>query len=271
MSQTRSKGVSTTERSFALLDFLQEQDGATMRRMTEEFDLSKSTVHKHLTTLLQEGYVTKRGEHYHLGLAFYNKGEYVRRQREYFSVGKEIVEELHEDLKEDVEFIAETTGRAMIIHESYHDRGRYSGALQFQHEGMYFHLHSTAAGKAILAKMSNGRIRRIADEWGLPAYTDKTITDIDELIEEIEQTRERGYALSDEEYAEGLRAVSHCVEQPDGSALGAISVCVPIFRANETEFTERLPTRLEDYAETFEERIRDMESYERVSYSDPTD
>lgn len=257
MNESENANVSTTARSLDILDQLQRTNGATVRELVESLNLSKSTVHKHLNTLQERGYVSQRGEIYRLGMAFYNKGQYVRAERSYLDIAEDVVNKLDEALDEDIEFVVENAGRGMITCESYHDRSLYEGGLSLQHRGVYHHLHTMAAGKAIMAYFSEEHVREIVNQWGLPAYTDDTITDFDSLLEELERTRERGYALSDEEFTEGLRAVAYCIEHPDGSPLGALSVCVPIFRTSDAVFREVLPKDVGRYAAELEKRIHD--------------
>ena len=257
MTRQNGTGVTTTVRSLDILDELQRTNGATARELVEALDLSKSTVHAHLNTLQDRGYVWKRGELYRLGMAFYNKGQYVRAERSYLDIAEDVVDELDDVLDEDIEFVVENAGRGMITCESYHDRSLYDGGLSLQHQGAYFHLHTMAAGKAIMAYYSESHVREIADEWGLPAYTEESITDVDTLLEELDRTQERGYALSDEEFTKGLRAVAYCIEHPDGTPLGALSVCVPIFRTSDEVFHESLPKDVGRYAAELEKRIHE--------------
>lgn len=76
---------------------------------------------------------------------------------------------------------------------------------------------------------------------GAPRLTPNTITDEEELLEELERTRERGYALNDEESTSGLRAVSVSITDSDGSVLGALGVSGPTHRFTNGRFEEELP------------------------------
>jgi len=93
--------------------------------------------------------------------------------------------------------------------------------------GIQRHLHSTAAGKAILAEMPEQRVMDIISEHELPAETEHTITDPDSLVEELDEIREHGIAYNDEESVEGLRAVGVPVRGSNGIAIGALSVSGP--------------------------------------------
>ena len=248
----RKDMVTTTERSLEILDVIQDIDGATLSAIAAKTELATSTVHKHLATLSKHGYVKKEGEHYSLGLKFYNKGNHVADTQPYFEIAERIVEELAAELGEDTEFIVENDGRGMVIAASYHKRSEYS---EKQHLGSYFPLHATAAGKAILAGLPDEKVKRKLSRQGMEACTDNTITTTNELFGELNKIRDRGYAQTDEEFAEGLRAVAKRVDSPYGSPLGAISVLAPIYRMESESFTEQIPQILAEKVTEFEEEL----------------
>lgn len=91
-------------------------------------------------------------------------------------------------------------------------------------------LHATAGGKAILAQLSHDEVRALLPER-MPAYTEQTIVDREELIRQLAEVRETGMARADSELSQGLYAVG--VPIPAG-ALGtakAALVCAGLSRA----------------------------------------
>ena len=100
--------------------------------------------------------------------------------------------------------------------------------------------HSTAAGKAILAELSREEVESIVEYHGLPARTENTIVDEDELYEELERVRSNGYAVDDQECFEGLFCIADSVRTSDGNVLGAISVSAPVDRIDRQEFLEEV-------------------------------
>jgi len=103
--------------------------------------------------------------------------------------------------------------------------------------GKQFHLHQTAAGKAILSRLPRERV----NEWGLPASTENTITDREELLSDLDAVAERGVAFNDEEQLEGVRAAGVPVDGPDGRVVGAFSVASPANRMTEDRFETGIP------------------------------
>ena len=81
----------------------------------------------------------------------------------------------------------------------------------------------------------------MVDRHGLPALTESTITDREELAAELDQIRETGIAFDDEERLDGLRSVAGAVTDADGEVLGAVSVAGPTSRLREARFREELP------------------------------
>jgi DNA-binding IclR family transcriptional regulator len=140
----------------------------------------------------------------------------------------------------------EEHGRRVYLYQS-----RGENAVQTDsHVGMRVQLHCCGIGKAIPAHLPAKRVTEIIDEYGLPRWTEYTITDEDELFDELETIRDRGVAIDDEEWIRGLR----CVAAPvmcDGEVLGAISVSGPTKRVDEDD-VDRMIDLVRDTARVIE-------------------
>lgn len=251
-------GVKTTERSFELVEHIQRRDGATLAELRDEFGLAKSTVYKHLSTLESHGYLEKEGEQYHVGLKFHHHGEYARLRKRGYRLAGRTVRNLADRTDEEADFVVENDGRTITVHESYHPQNSYrddpfATTSDLSHSGTYYHMHCTAAGKALLAEFPDDRVEAVIECWGLPARTEKTITDRAILREDLERTRDRGYAVAEEEYVDGLCAVGVAVSNPDGSPLGALGMSIPTYRRE----SEGLET---EAAAVVGEAARDLET-----------
>lgn len=96
--------------------------------------------------------------------------------------------------------------------------------------GTRIDLHMSAMGKAILANLPPEERSTLLDRLTLTRYTNQTITDRDTLIHELEQTRQRGYAIDNCEGDDWVRCVAAPVYDSGGRVLGAISVAGPAHR-----------------------------------------
>lgn len=243
--------VTTTQLSLDVLDTVLRLDGATLADVVDELDVAKSTAHKHLTTLRENGYLTKTGDTYRIGLKFLNFGEHARSRWPGITHIEDAVAELTDRTDEECDFVAPDRGRIMTIAESYHKWVKYGGESQTSsskdyraHTGSYYTMHSTASGLAILAQYPRDRVETIIDRWGLPARTEHTITSRTELYRELETIREQGYAIDDQGYTEGMRSVGKSVHGPDGSVIGALSVSGPTYRLDGTIVEREIPDAL---------------------------
>lgn len=232
-----TRGVQTLEKTFAIVAELQARDGARVTELAEATDVSKSSVHKHLATLHRQDLVAKSGEEYRLGLRFLNLGASVRGQIPGSNLIKDKLQELAEETGETAQFSTEEHGRAVIC---FREAGR-RGVFTKGRVGKRFYIHQTAGGKAILSRLPEEYVRTLVERNGLPPSTDATITDEDELFEELEAVRERGFAYNRGESTKGLRAVAVPITSPEGSTLGAFALAGPSHRLDGDRFTRDIP------------------------------
>jgi IclR family acetate operon transcriptional repressor len=83
--------------------------------------------------------------------------------------------------------------------------------------------HVSSAGKAILAELPTEAVRKVAVDFGLPRRTPKSITDLDELLDDLAVSHRRGYAIDDEEDFEGVFCVGAPFFDHAGTCVGAVS------------------------------------------------
>lgn len=259
------KIVSTTRTSLEIIEYIRKNGSVRIKQLVEESDLAPSTVHRHLVTLEQQGYVQRYGETFQLGLKFLDLSGYVRSQWP-LDVITDIVSDLAEQTEEEIDFFTVDRGRLISLeshHQKYHETLRYREGNEEETEeyhSRYYHMHAMAAGKALLAEYPRSRIEEIVDQWGLPAKTDNTITSESKLFEEIKTIREQGYAIDNEEYAPGLRTVGKAVYNPNGGLFGALNVAGPRYRMDGVVLAKEIPDALERASADLEEAIADRGS-----------
>ncbi|WP_436348499.1 IclR family transcriptional regulator [Natronorubrum sp. FCH18a] len=232
--------INAVEISLAVVQELVRRDGARVTEIASEIDIAPSTSHKHLQTLLEEGYVIKEGDLYYPSMEYLHIGEYTRRRKPAYRKAEARVESLAE----------ETGGRTHFVTEE-HGRGRYvytsTGNLAvetFTGKGTSFPLHVTASGKAILAHLPEERVHEIIDRHGIEASTEQSITSKESLFEELQTIRDSGVAFNIEEHYEGSSAVAAPVREPSGSILGALTISGPAQRLKGDFLHDELPDLL---------------------------
>lgn len=231
--------VKTAERSFELVEFLKDADGATLTEATEALDLPKSSVYNYLKTLEHRGYVAEADGVYEVGLRFLDLGAFARTKVPLYPVAEPEIETLAEETGELANLLVEQDGRGTFV---YRKKGENAVKID-SYNGQQIRLHTTAVGKAVLANLPEGRVAAILDRHGLPAKTDRTITDREALYDELEEIRAEGFAYDHEERIRGLNCVATPVFHGDEVA-GAISVTGPMSRMSEERIEGELKQQL---------------------------
>lgn len=224
--------IQATMNSFKIIDALMEIGGeGGVTEISQAANISTSSAHKHLRTLQEHGFVKKNGKSYSLGLRFLDIGGFVRRQYPGSRTIKLTIQKLAEKTDRNVFFTVEEGGRAIAL---YREVGRNSVPMRSR-VGTYFYMNQVAGGKAILAEYPESRVNSIIEQHGLPPATPNTITDREELMDELERVRDRGYATTVNETTEGVQSIAVPVTQPDGKILGACAVSGPIHRMEDPD------------------------------------
>jgi IclR family transcriptional regulator, acetate operon repressor len=87
-------------------------------------------------------------------------------------------------------------------------------------------IHASAMGKMLLA-IADDPAAEIAALGALRSFTERTFTDPDRLLAELQQIRQRGWSLNDGERDPGVRAVAVAVAADSGGVPAALAVQGP--------------------------------------------
>jgi DNA-binding IclR family transcriptional regulator len=95
----------------------------------------------------------------------------------------------------------------------------------------------TASGKAILAFVPEDHVRRIL-ERGMAKYTCNTILSKELYFEDMLRTRARGFALSEQEFEEGINAIAAPIVNSSGRPIASVSIAGPAYRLTRERMIE---------------------------------
>ena len=219
-----AEGVQSLDRAFLLLELMADAGGeVAISRLAADSGLAVSTIHRLVRTLVGRGYVRQLpSRRYVLGPRLIHLGEFASRMLATWA---------QPHLTRLVDVIGETANLAMLDG----DRVVYVAQVPSRHSmrmftevGRRVHLHCTGVGKVLLAQLPAGTARELLVQGGMPARTELTVTDPDELLRQLPAIADQGYAVDDGEQETGVRCVA--VPVPGGSAAGAISVSGPAGR-----------------------------------------
>jgi IclR family acetate operon transcriptional repressor len=232
-------GVQSIARAFYLLELITAAGGElAISELADRSGLPLPTIHRIIRTLITSGYVIQQpSRRYALGPRLIGLGETASRM-----LGAWVRPRLT-DL---VEAVGETANMAILDG----DKAVYIAQVPSRHSmrmftevGRRVDLHCTGVGKALLAQLPPATALEIVRQTGMPARTERSITDPDELMEALARVRECGYVIDDGEQEIGVRCVA--VPVPGAPSLTTISVSGPETRLTPEVVESVVPHLLE--------------------------
>lgn len=240
--------VQSVDRALIILEILKEEPkGLGVTELAAELKVSKSTIHRLLMSLLKKGFVQQDSENqkYRLGLKLIEFGQTVSDHIDLRDVASSHLRQLAEKTGETAHLVIRE--RSEIV---YIDKIESSATIRmFSNIGKRAPMHCTGVGKAILAFLPQQEILKIVEDKGLEGFTHKTIVDIGTLLPHLEEIRNRGYSIDDEEHELGIKCAAAPILNSKGEVVAGISVAGPIMRITEEKLSamaaEVLKTSLE--------------------------
>ena len=83
--------------------------------------------------------------------------------------------------------------------------------------------------------VSRRRVHQIVARNGLPGFTALSLTSEAALLDDLARTRDRGFAIDDQERAEGMRCIAAPIFNAHGEPVAGLSVSGPAFRVSLTD------------------------------------
>lgn len=238
-SKSNKNTLKSTATTFRIIEYIRERDGASIAELSNELELAKSTIHSHLATLAEQGYVRQDENEYDLGIRFLQLGTYVQYRKDRAKGIEDKVNELASITDERALFTVAEHGLGTCVFTEVGEHAVHTKPSM----GQQIYLHCSASGKAILAHESCEYVETVIDRWGLPAVTDQTITNREILFEELDSIRDNGVAYNEGENIKGARAVAVPVQTGD-KVLGALSILGPAHRLNGNTYRNEIPQLL---------------------------
>jgi DNA-binding IclR family transcriptional regulator len=204
-----------------MLVFTRSEPRLSLAEISRRLDLPKSTVHNLLATLMERNLIEKlEGDAYALGSGVITLSQAVR-------VNVEVRDRAAPLLRE----LANTCRESVYLTVLDHDHALYIYAIESPHRllartaiGGRSLLHCTAVGKAMLSALPDERVRELFGSMTLPAYTETTITDFDQLMRELNETRKRGYSIDRGEHEPGTYCVGAPIYDAQGRVIAGCSI-----------------------------------------------
>jgi DNA-binding IclR family transcriptional regulator len=215
------RAIQSIERAAQVLRHL---SGRTRRlslvELAGELGLPKGTVFGILRTLQQVGFVEKDpgSGRYQLGAALLHLGTTYLDGNELRTRALNWADALAARSGEEVRIATMHDSMALVVHHVF----RPDDSFQVLQVGALLPLHATAMGKALLS--ANPFLAAELGRKGLARFTGATITDPRLLADDLEHTRERGWAVDVEELVDGQVSLAAPITDRRDETVGAIAI-----------------------------------------------
>jgi DNA-binding IclR family transcriptional regulator len=205
--------------------------GMTHTRLAEHLGIPKSSLSQLLRTMVQRGYIRFSGEDrtYHIGPAI-----------EALAGHKREILDLTNIIQPYLERITAATGESTFLNllsgDMAHLTARVIGPqplVTVLTLGQMVPLYATAGARAILAFLPSEMREDYLQRTQLKAFTEKTVTSVSKLREELDRVRTDQLSISSDELFMGITGIAVPVLSGGGHALGSVVVSMPTTRLND--------------------------------------
>lgn len=224
-AEHQNYSLDSVDRMAAILGALEQSAEQNLEQVARAAGLNESTALRYLLSLSKYEFVERDDVtgRFRLGLGLFRLGMRSIGFRDAITAAEPVMEELRSRFGESVNLATRQRSQVVLLHvlESVAParKGAKAGESDFW--------HASSLGKAILAALPAEDVQSLLGPGPYENYTPNTIVGTDDLVRDLEQTRNRGYAIDDEESVEGLRCVGAAIFNHGGIAEYAISVSGP--------------------------------------------
>lgn len=229
------QGAQTVQRSLRLLEAV-AAGVHSLDDVVEEVGLTRSTTHRLLSTLVQEGYLRRHPESgYQLGPTLIKLGFKAYEQLRLPKVARAHLERLSAQTKETVHLAVLDDQDVMYIDKVAGSRG-----LQMASRiGARVPVQSTALGKVLVS----GLPEQAWSDFFMPdlTRTPNTVSERPAFIRELQKVARQGYAFDLEENEAGIRCIAVAIYDATGKVVAGVSLSSASVYLSEARMLDVLP------------------------------
>ena len=219
--RTMDSILQTVDRALEILELL-AREGMTATDIQKKMDLNKSTVHRLMMTLLHRGFVERNEQSgiYQIGLKMVEISSIRLNHIELKTEASPYLHQLANKVNQSVQLAIIDEGEAVFIEKVE----KYQSFHMYCQIGKRIPLYCSGVGKALLLDKDEKEVRAILGDTKFEAFTEHTYKDILPLLEDLKQSREKGYAKDNAEHEDNVYCVAMPIYDYRGKIVAAASV-----------------------------------------------
>lgn len=222
--------VELVDKAMRVLEALaQEGEASDLKDLSARVGLVKSSTFRILYTLRELGYVEQRGRgSYSLTPKLFRLAKKAPAQASLNTIAHPYLVRLRDALDE-AAWLAQWRRGRVILTDVAEARQKLRLSLDIGDDSP---VHASALGKAVAAHLPPEELANALGSGPLPRLTEHTRTDRAQLLRELAEVRENGYALNEEETIEGAILIGAPVFDARNVVVASISTSCPVARCS---------------------------------------
>lgn len=213
----------------------------TLSQVAAETGHTRAGARRILLTLVHEGYAVADGKLFDLTPLVLELGHSVLSSKGVWEVAKPFIDHLSEDVRESVSAAVLDNFDVVYVSGAQYHRVISVGISV----GSRFPAHCTANGRVLLAAQPKEKWPAMLRDIELTKLTEKSVVDRAEFEKVLEQVRDQGWSMVDQELEIGLMSIAAPVRTNSGALVGAINVGVPTLRMTPQEMVAEVLPKLQ--------------------------
>ena len=230
MSEDSNKAnlVQSVERALDILDCLAEYPkGCGIAELSKNLGLSKSTIHRIISTLKFKKYVTqnKENDKYQLDIKILNLSSSITNSMDLINISRPYIHAFSNKFDEIIHLCIPDESYSNIIYiDKVSSENTSRNITMSSSIGKKAPIYCTASGKLLLSQYSDDKIRELLKDTEFVKYAENTITDINVLIDEIHNIRKNLYSLDNIECDTGVICIAVPIFDRTNKIIAATSI-----------------------------------------------
>ncbi len=256
--QTRKSGIimednsRVVDRIFIILEILAyAQKPLSLAMIVKQSNLSKTTVHRMLQTLLEKGYASKNLDgNYTLGAKFIELASYHINSLELQTEANPFLSLLYSQLNLSVHLGVLDGFKLVYITKL----DIFPTTRSFARIGYETPAYCSSIGKILLAMLSGEDLEAFLNQCEFQNFTKNTITNATQLKKHLKQVRKQSWAMDDEESQLDHRCIAVPIYDYRGVAIASVGVSGNMEQLS----NDKLPTIIRELTQTAQQISKRM-------------
>jgi len=233
----KENSIQALDRAFQILELLSEcGENVSLSEISVMTGISKSTAFRILKSLKENGYVSQNSYgQYCVSLKICTLSRKILSKTSIISIAQPHMKKLYSFTGRPVDLSMREGSEVVHIYR------QEEASVPHDVVGKRMLLHNSAMGKSILATLSDEEIAAYWKKTEKPQDTPFTIMNLDELMRDVAETRQRGYAIANQENVLGIRCAAVAIRNYIGAPSYAVSVSFPFEELSDERLEKLIP------------------------------